>query len=115
MTRLIGLPVLLIALVIGGVLFMKDAKTNGPTSPQVTQEIGQAQTAVAATNFQQADLSLQAWYAQNGSYAGATLPPGSGVVLVRADATSYCLQATAADGSAQHENGPGGQAQPGGC
>jgi hypothetical protein len=115
MTRLIGLPALLVALVIGAYLFMKDAQTNGPTSPTVTQMVGQAQSSVAATNFQGADEALQAWYAQNGSYAGASLPPGSGVVLVRSDAASYCLQATAADGSAQHESGPGGSVQPGAC
>ena len=53
---------------------------------------------------------MQAFYTQSGTYAGATLPPGSGVVLVRADATSYCLQA-----GAEHEDGPGGLPQPGGC
>ena len=110
MARYIGLPSLLGVVVIGGYLYAHDAKTNGPTAPAVTQEINQAQTSVAATNFQGADTGLQAWYAQNGTYAGATLPPGSGVVLVRAGATSYCLQA-----GAEHENGPGGQVQPGGC
>jgi hypothetical protein len=108
--RYLGLPSLLVVLVIGGYLYAKDAKTNGPTAPAVTQEIDLARTSVAATNFQAADTALQAWYAQNGSYAGATPPPGSGVVLVRADAASYCLQA-----GAEHENGPGGQVQPGGC
>ena len=110
MARYIGLPSLLGVVVIGGYLYAHDAKTNGPTAPAVTREINQAQTSVAATNFQGADTALQAWYAQNGTYAGATLPPGSGVVLVRAGATSYCLRA-----GAEHENGPGGQVQPGGC
>jgi hypothetical protein len=108
--RYLGLPSLLVVFVIGGYLYAKDAKTNGPAAPAVTQEIDQAQTSVAATNLQAADTALQAWYAQNGSYAGASLPPGSGVVLVRADTASYCLQA-----GAEHENGPGGQVQPGGC
>jgi hypothetical protein len=115
MIRVLGLPSLLVVLVIGGYLYAKDAKSIGPSSPTVTQAIAQANIAVAATNFQGADTAMQAFFAQNGSYAGATLPPGSGVVLVRTDASSYCLQATAADGSAQHENGPGGQAQPGAC
>jgi hypothetical protein len=110
MARTIGLPSLLVVLVIGGYLYAKDVKTNGPTAPSVTQEINQAQTSVAATNFQAAGTALQAWYAQNGTYAGATLPPGSGVVLARADATSYCLQA-----GAEHANGPGGPVQPGRC
>jgi hypothetical protein len=115
MSRVIGLPALLVALVIGGYLYTKSAQTNGPTSPQMSQAIDQAQAEAAATGFRQGEASLQAWYAENGTYAGAALPPGSGVTLVRADATSYCLQAAAADGTAEHENGPGGQAQPGPC
>ena len=115
MTRLLGLPALLIVLVVGGYLYAKDAKSNGPTSGTVTRAIAGADTAVAATNFQGADAAMQAFFAQNGTYAGATLPPGSGVLLVRSDAGSYCLQATAADGTAEHENGPGGQSLPGPC
>jgi hypothetical protein len=115
MTRLFALPALLVALVVGGYLYTKNMQTNGPTSPTVAQDINQAQSSVAATNVRGADVSLQAWYEQNGTYAGAALAPGPGVSLVRADATSYCLQATAADGSVEHENGPGGQAQPGSC
>lgn len=115
MTRVIGLPALLVALVIGGYLYTKSAQTNGPTSPQMSQAIDQAQATASATDFREADMSLQASYTQNGTYVGAALPPGSGVILVRADATSYCLQATAADGTAQHEHGPGGQALTGPC
>jgi hypothetical protein len=115
MTRLLGLPALLVVLAVGGYLYAKDAKSNGPTSRTVTQAVAGADTAVAATNFQGADTALQAFFAQNGSYVGAALPPGSGVVLVRADASSYCLQATAADGTASHEDGPGATALPGAC
>lgn len=110
MARYIGLPSFLVALVIGGYLWATSAKTNGPTAPAVTRQIDQAQASVAATNFQAADTALQAWFAQNGTYVGATLPPGSGVVLARAGATSFCLQA-----GAEHEGGPGGQVLPGGC
>jgi len=115
MTRLLGLPALLIVLAVGGYLYAKDAKSNGPTSGAVSQAIAGADTAVAATNFRGADAALQAFFAQNGTYAGATLPPGSGVFLVRSDAGSYCLQATGAGGAAEHENGPGGAALPGAC
>ncbi len=110
MTRYVGLPMLLVTLAIGGYLYSKDMKSNGPTSPTVTQMIGQASSAVAATNFEQADAAMQGFFAQSGTYAGATLPPGTGVVLVRADAASYCLQA-----GAEHESGPGGAPQPGSC
>lgn len=111
MTRAtIGLPALLIALALGGYLYAKGAKRNGPTSPTVTQAVAQAQSSVTATNFEQADAAMQGFFAQNGTYAGATLPPGTGVVLVRSDASSYCLQ-----GGSEHENGPGGRPQPGPC
>jgi hypothetical protein len=111
MTRAaIGLPMLLVTLAIGGYLYAKDAKTNGPTSPTVTQAVAQAQSSVAASNFSGATTALQAFFVQNGTYAGAALPPGTGVVLVRADASSYCLQS-----GAEHEDGPGGTAQPGPC
>ena len=59
---------------------------------------------------------MQVAYAANGTYAGAQLPPGSGVVLVRADAASYCLQTTGAASTMMHETGPNGTAaQPGPC
>jgi hypothetical protein len=111
-TRSFGLPVLLVVCLIGGFLYVKDMRSNGPTSPPVQQAIQQAQTNVAATNFQGADAAMQAFFAQNSTYEGATLPPGTGVVLVRSDSASYCLQTP--DGS-QHEQGPGGSAQPGAC
>jgi len=110
MARYIGLPSLLITLVIGGYLISQQMKSEGPTSPAVTQMITQANSAVAATNFEQADAAMQGFFAQNGTYAGAVLPSGTGTVLVRSDATSYCLQA-----GAEHENGPGGSPQPGSC
>ena len=113
MTRAIfGLPALLIALAIGGYLMTKQMKSSGPTSPPVQQAITQANAEVAATNFQQADAAMQGFFAQNGTYAGAVLPLGTGVVLVRSDAASYCLQTAA---GTEHETGPGGSAQPGPC
>ncbi len=114
MSRLLGLTLLLISVAVGGYLFAAQSRSGGPTAPAVTHAETQAESVVAATNFQGADASLQAWYAGNATYAGATLPPGSGVVLVRADASSYCLQ-TVAGAAVEHELGPGGQPQPGSC
>ena len=114
MTRSLGLPLLLVALVIGGYLFVAQSKSNGPTAPAVTQDIAQANSAVAGTNFQAAAASLQAWLAEHGTYAGATLDPSLTVQLVRADATSYCLQSNVGT-AVEHEIGPGGQPQPGSC
>jgi hypothetical protein len=109
---MLGLPALLVVVLIGGYLTVKNMNSNGPTSPPVQQAIAQAQVNVAATNFEGAAAAMQAFFAQSGTYAGAALPPGTGVILARADATSFCLQTPAGD---QHENGPGGTAAPGAC
>src|SRR5438105_8701945 len=113
MTRTLGLPLFLVSLLVGGYLFTQQAKTNGPTAPAVTEAIQQANAVGDSMNFQSALPGLQAWYAANGTYAGAQLPPGSGVVLVRADATSYCMQTTLQPTTVMHENGPNGTPQPG--
>ncbi len=115
MTRTLGLPLLLVTLLVGGYLFTKQMGSAGPTAPAVTQAESQAQVAAAATNFQAVDTVLQAAYASAGTYAGATLPLGSGVVLVRGDATSYCLQTAPDVTPVEHEAGPGGQVQSGPC
>jgi len=108
--RVLGLPALLLVVLVGGYVYMHDLRSNGPTAPATRQAVTQAQSAVSATNFSQAATAMQAFFVQSGTYAGATLPPGTGVVLVSAGATSYCLQA-----GDEHEDGPGGQPQPGGC
>jgi hypothetical protein len=113
-TRTLGLPLLLVTLLVGGYLFVQQAGTSGPTSEAVTQAETQAVVDVAGTNFRGADTALQAWYAANGTYAGAVLPPGSGVTLARADAGSYCLE-TGSGTAVVHEDGPNGSAQPGPC
>jgi hypothetical protein len=105
---------LLVPLLIGGYLFMQQSKTSGSSTPAVTQAETQAQEVVAATNFQGVASVLQAWFASNGTYAGAVLPPGSGVALARADQTSYCVE-TIGSGTATHETGPNGTPEPGPC
>ena len=111
--RVFALAVLVIPLAVGAYLLAKQLQTNGPTSPVVTHAITQGEANVAATNLQSADTALQAWFVQNNTYAGATLPPGTGAVLVRADQTSYCIQTATAP--VYHEDGPAGQVQPGSC
>ena len=112
--RTLGLPLLLVALLVGGYLFTQQSKTSGPTAATVTQAETQAQSYAASTNFQGAAQVLEAWYAASGTYAGATLPPGSGVSLVRADAQSFCLQ-TGDASAVMHETGPNGAVSPGPC
>jgi hypothetical protein len=110
MLRYLGIPALLITVFIGVYLTAQDAQQNGPTSQSGQQEIAQAQSATAGLNFSQAAPGLQAYFDQNHTYVGATLPPGTGVVLAQVGPTSYCLQ----DGN-EHELGPGGTPQPGPC
>ncbi len=114
MGRSLGIPLLLVSLVLGGILFAQQMKSEGPTSTPVTQAETQAQDAVAGANFGAADASMGAWLADHGSYAGATLDPSYMVTVGRADATSYCLQ-TVAGTAVEHEAGPGGAAAAGPC
>jgi hypothetical protein len=113
MGRAFGLIALLVPLAVGAWLLATQLQSNGPTSPAVTHSETLGQANVAATNLQSAATAMQAWFIQNSTYAGATLPPGTGAVLVRADQTSYCIQTATAP--AYHEDGPAGQAQPGPC
>ena len=110
MSRSLGFPLLIISLAIGGFLFVRQSKTVGPTSSVATQAETQAANDAAATDFAAAAPVLQAWFADNGTYAGVTLPPVYAITVVRADTTSFCLQS-----ATEHEVGPGGVPQPGPC
>ena len=110
MLRVLGIPAVLITLFVGAYLSTQQMRSNGPTSPSGQEEIAQAHSATAGLNFNQAVPGLQAYFDENHTYVGATLPPGSEVTLVTADATSYCLQS-----GDQHEIGPGGTPQSGPC
>jgi hypothetical protein len=109
MSRVFVIPALLIAVFVGLYLASQDAKSNTPSASD-QQAVAQAQSVGAGADFGQVQPGLQAYFDQNQTYVGATLPAGSGVVLARTDATSYCLQ----DGS-EHEIGPNGTPQPGPC
>ena len=108
MTRSLGLVFLVLSLAVGGYLFSKQGSSS--VTPQQAQT--QADAAASATSFEAALPTLQAYFIDHGTYAGASLPASYGVSVVRGDATSYCLQTT--DGT-MHEVGPGGSAQPGVC
>jgi len=110
MVRVLGIPALLIAVFVGVYLSTQDMQSNGPDSTSEQQAVTQAQSATAGVDFNQVVPGLQAYYDQNQTYVGATLPAGSSVVLASADATSYCLQS-----GNEHEVGPGGQPAPGPC
>lgn len=110
MPRVIGIPALLIAVFVGIYLTTQNMRSTGPTSTSEQQAITEAQSATAGVNFAQVVPALQGYFDLHHTYAGATLPDGSEVILARADATSYCLQS-----GSEHEVGPGGTSQPGPC
>lgn len=112
--RGVGLLVVLVALAVTGALFMTQGKSQGPTSAAAQQEESLALATAGSAVFSQVDQALAGEFAQNGTYAGAQLPPGSGVVLAQAGPTSYCLNANV-NGTVMHETGPGGSAVTGPC
>lgn len=110
----LGLVSLLASLAIVGYLFLEQSREVGPTTKTAQQAQSDASAGAAAASFQAAAPVLQAHLVQAGTYAGASLPPAYGVTLVRADATSYCLQA-GTGAAARHVVGPGGAPAPGPC
>ncbi len=109
-----GVVSVLASLAIVGYLFLAQSKDVGPTSQTAQQAQADAAAGAAGASFQAAVPVLQAHFAQAGTYAGATLPPSHGVTLVRADGTSYCLQAGTGE-TARHVVGPAGAPAPGPC
>jgi hypothetical protein len=114
MSRSFGLVAVICSLAIVAALMALNARENGPTSQTAQRAETEGQAAVSSLNFTQAATELEAYRAEHGTYAGATLPPAFGVVLVRGDVSSYCLQA-GVGGATQHFSGPGGPAATGPC
>jgi hypothetical protein len=112
--RTLGLISLVATLGILGWVYSQQAQQTGPASNLAREAEADAGAAAAAASFQAAAPELQAWFAEQGTYVGAVLSPGYNVVVRRADATSYCLQAGSGT-TAQHVNGPGGSVEPGPC
>lgn len=110
----LGIVSLLLALVLGGALWAMNAGQAGPTSEPAQKAESQAQQVAATANFSGAAIQLETFHAENGTYVGVSLPPSFGVSLVRADASSYCVQ-TGAGAAVQHLVGPGGQPAAGSC
>ena len=114
MGRMFGLVATLCSLALVGVLTMSSMSHNGPTAKSTKVAEAKATAAVSGLNFTAAAPQLEAFKAENGTYAGATLPPAFGVTVVRGDATSYCLQA-GVGGAVQHFTAPGGTPAAGPC
>jgi hypothetical protein len=114
MGRAFGLISMVVSLALVAILWALTMQHSGPTSATAKRAESQATAAVSSLNFTAAGTQLEAYHAENATYAGATLPPSFGVTLVRADSASYCLQ-SGVGGSAQHFAGPGGTAAAGPC
>jgi hypothetical protein len=114
MGRAFGLVALVSSLAIVAILMALNMQHSGPSSSTANRAETEANAAVAGLNFTGAATELEAYHAENATYAGASLPPSFGVTLVRADATSYCLQAGTGT-AVQHFVGPGGSAAAGAC
>ena len=82
-----------------------------PTSGFVDHVLLRMPVLVAA--LASAKVAMQASFTENGTYAGATMPAGSGTTIVRADETSFCLQY--AGDAVMHLVCPNGQAVDGPC
>jgi Tfp pilus assembly protein PilE len=107
MVRGLGFVSLLVTLVVVG--WMLTAQQSGSSRKQQKRAVDQAQVTANGVVFEQAQAQLEQQHALNGTYAGTPLS-GFGVTLVRADASSYCIQNATA-----HLAGPGGAAATGPC
>jgi hypothetical protein len=114
MSRTLGLVAMVCSLAIVGVLMLLGMSHNGPTAKSTQAAEVQATAAVSGLNFTGAATELEAYKSEHVTYAGAALPPAFGVTVIRADASSYCLQAGVGAG-AQHFTGPGGTPAAGPC
>ena len=112
--RVFGLVSMVCSLAIVAVLMAVSMGHNGPTSKSTKRAEAQATAAVGSLNFTGAATELEAYKSEHATYAGAVLPPAFGATVVRADASTYCLQA-GVGGTVQHFIGPGGTPVAGSC
>lgn len=111
--RMVGLLSLVAVLAIGGLTFKLGSPGGSGSGTAQTASGGSGLSAqVDQALFAAADVSLAAYRASSGTFAGA--PPPQGMTIARADETSYCIQALQA-GAVEHEVGPGGRPEPGPC
>ena len=87
-----------------------------PGADTASTNVSDGVSALVSTTMQAAftggEASLDAQRNATGSYAGAVVQPP--ITLVRADASSYCLQLEQGP-VLQHLSGPGGTPLPGAC
>jgi hypothetical protein len=105
----LGLVSIVVSLVLAGMLFSSQLGNGGskPTSPDKSPLVQQAQAAAASADAMQAERELAAYQAENGSFVGAAVTGISGVSLLHAEPTTFCLQVVSGGGYL-YDAGPGG-------
>jgi hypothetical protein len=110
--RAVGIVSLVLATLLVG-LGMVSQPWKSSDQKSATAEVNRAQLTADGVKLQQGAVVVEQFHALNGSYAGASLG-GLGVRLVRADATSYCLESGSGP-TLSHLDGPGGTPAVGAC
>ena len=104
----IGLTIAAVA--VGGWKFVLPVSSD--SQKQIVQGVSNVLNTITSAEFTGAEATLDAERNATGSYEGA--PVTAPITLVRADATSYCIQAVQGT-LARHLTGPGGTPLAGPC
>jgi hypothetical protein len=95
---------------------------RGGEAAQAPRQITQAENATGEANLTAITPAIAAFFADHGTYEGLGDPAqgllhydasATGLTVVSADASSYCIQTAGTPVYSLH--GPGGTAQPGAC
>ena len=104
----LAVDVLVVALVAAA--YLMSGQLSATTSQKsANTEINRARQTAAGVKLEQGAFAIEQFHALNGTYAASSLGH-LGVQLIRADASSYCLQS-----GDEHLAGPGGSPTPGPC
>jgi len=109
-TRYLTIGLAIAAVAVGGWKML--LPTTSDSSKELVGAVSSVVGTVTNAQFTGARATLDAQRNATGSYEGAPLSPP--MTLVRADATSFCVQYTQG-AVVQHLNGPSGSPQPGPC
>jgi hypothetical protein len=109
MTRGLGLVSLLVSLAIVGMVFSSQLRSGGSktSSPNQNAIVQQANAVGGDSMAAQAERELEAYRAEHGTFVGATVSEVSGVTVLRAEPTTFCLQIDW-NGGVLFDAGPGG-------
>ena len=109
MTRGLGLVSLVATLAISGMLFSSQLNGGGskPATPKQNPIVQQANSVAATAAAMQAERELAAYQAEQGTFVGATVTDITGVTVLHAEPTTFCLQITS-NGALLYDAGPGG-------